>query len=269
MTINRLAIAGLAVAISAPAMAHISYSGRDFGSFTGLDTVGATKETNVTGNYGWADAADDDLGDSHRSRAFRFHLDGAASVTISAKGIERTGGLGGLLPGFSVYSGLAHIAVPPAEGDHDTAATSLAYLATLGGTQPKEGAWYSLGDWKIGSESFPDLSSFTFVGYAADGTVADFINPAVVGDGAADGSVKGTFLLGPGDYSFFVGGVNYAGQPAVGDTTRPPDFGLSVTLDVAPVPEPMTALLMTIGLGALGVARHRVANARSTPRLEA
>lgn len=248
--------AAIAFAASTPALAHVSYSGRDFGSFTGLAASSATLEANVTGNYGWADAADADLGDSHRSRAFRLHLDNAAWVTVSATGIARTGGLGGLLPAFSIYSGLAHIAVPPQEGDHDTAPTSLAYLATLGGVQPKEGAWNSIGDWKIGSESFPDLSSFTFMGYAADGSIAEFANASVIGDGVADGFVTGRFLLGPGDYSIFAGGALYAGQPAP-TAPRPPDFGMSVTFAVEPVPEPVTGLILATSLAALGAARRR------------
>ena len=128
-----VAAAVAATVLASPAIAHISYSGRDFGSFTGLIANSVTLGANVTGNYGWADATDGDLGDSHRSRAFRFHLDEAATVTISVTGLERTGGLGGLLPGFSLYSGLAHIAGAGQEGDHDTAPTSLAYLATLDG----------------------------------------------------------------------------------------------------------------------------------------
>src|SRR5262245_16206751 len=41
------------------AQAHVTYSGRDLGSYSGL-TNGTATITNqtVTGNYGWADAAD-------------------------------------------------------------------------------------------------------------------------------------------------------------------------------------------------------------------
>lgn len=258
MTIRTIALAGIAIAASVPALAHVSYGGRDFGSFTGLAASSLTLEANVTGNYGWADATDEDFGDSHRSRAFRFHLDGPATVSVTATGIARVGGLGGLLPGFSLYQGLAHIAGPGQEGDHDTAPISLAYLASLGGVQPKEGAWVSTGDWKIGSESFPDLSAFSLVGYAVDGTAANFgAAPGVVGDGVADGTVTRSFVLGAGDYSLFVGGALYAGQPAAGDATRPPDFGLAVNLAVAPVPEPATALLTGAALTMLAAGRRR------------
>src|ERR1700752_3873766 len=78
--------------------AHVTYSGRDFGSYSGLTnaTKTITNQT-VTGNYGWADAADGVLGDSHRGRAFRFHLDNAAFVnlTVSANPNATTHSLGG------------------------------------------------------------------------------------------------------------------------------------------------------------------------------
>jgi len=92
------------------AHAHLTYSGRDLGSYSGL-TNGTSTITNqaVTGNYGWADAADGILGDSHRARAFRFHLDNAALVTltVTANPTATTNSLAGLTPAFSVYAGLA------------------------------------------------------------------------------------------------------------------------------------------------------------------
>jgi hypothetical protein len=52
------------------AQAHITYSGRDLGSFTGLGAASATIANQaVTGNFGWADAADFNLGDSHKGKA--------------------------------------------------------------------------------------------------------------------------------------------------------------------------------------------------------
>jgi hypothetical protein len=88
------------------AQAHLTYSGRDFGSYSGL-TNGTATITNqaVTGNYGWADAADGILGDSHRGRAFRFHLDSAAyvSLTVAANPSATTNSIGGFTPAFSLY----------------------------------------------------------------------------------------------------------------------------------------------------------------------
>ena len=84
--------------------AHLTYGGRDFGSFSGLTNASMTiSNQTVTGNYGWAGAADGVLGDSHRGRAFRFHLDNAAFVnlTVSANPNATTNALGGLTPAFS------------------------------------------------------------------------------------------------------------------------------------------------------------------------
>ncbi|MGE3932186.1 MAG: hypothetical protein AB7F67_02980 [Rhodospirillaceae bacterium] len=261
------AILGIAMALGMPAHAHISYGGRDFGSYTGLapDTDTISNQA-ITSNYGWADATDADFGDSHRSRAFRFHLDNAAWVTITAAANPTATGtsVGGLLPGFSVYGGLAHVA--PAAADHDFSTQSQLYLASLGGFQPKEGSWVALGDWRIGSDesmSFADLSTFSFMGYAVDGTAANFgAAPGVVGDGIADGLVKGSFLLGPGDYSIFVGGADYAAQDPDNPSLLSP-YGLSLTLSVAPVREPAGFGVILVGLVAVGAMRNRVCRAQA------
>ena len=57
----------LAGMTSVPAMAHIGYSGRDFGTFNG--TVGETQTRSnnaATGNFGWIDGTDADWGDTQR-----------------------------------------------------------------------------------------------------------------------------------------------------------------------------------------------------------
>src|SRR5262245_33785629 len=95
------------------AQAHLTYTGRDFGAFSGL-TNGTKSITNqtCTGNFGWADAADGILGDSHKGRAFRFHLDNTAlvSLTVAANPAATTNSLGDLTPAFTIYSGLAAVA---------------------------------------------------------------------------------------------------------------------------------------------------------------
>lgn len=259
-------VAALATAAASTAFAHITYNGRDLGSFDGLSAAGSTLSNQaVSGSFGWADATDADFGDSHKARAFRFHLDNAAWVTleVSANAAATANSIGGLLPGFSLYQGLFHVA--PAAPDHDGAAISLAHLATLPGVA-KEGVWVALGDWKIGNDSgttFADLSSLAFRGYAVDGTQANFGtgNPLVGGDGVADGRVKGSFLLGAGDYSVVVGGADYAAQ----DLSNPDwakNYGMQVALGVTPVPEPQSALLLAGGLLWLGTLR-RLQQARS------
>ncbi len=151
------------------AEAHVSYSNRDFGAFSG-QTNGTRSITNqtVTGNYGWADAADGILGDTHRGRAFRFHLDNTTlvSLTVSA---NPTTNLQVLTPAFSIYSGLAGLSPynPPSQttnavsADHDGSAAGAAWrtwwvqqnlnpLAT--DPSPTDGSWNALGDWKIGGD---------------------------------------------------------------------------------------------------------------------
>lgn len=104
----------LALGAAAPAArAHLTYSGRDFGSFTGLaDATATISNQAITGNYGWADAADGVLGDSHKARAFRLHLDSPALVTISfeANPTATATSVGGLIPASPVYQGLAAVA---------------------------------------------------------------------------------------------------------------------------------------------------------------
>jgi hypothetical protein len=246
-----------ALLVAGSAQAHISYGGRDFGDFDGLAAASVTISNQaVGGNHGWADATDADLGDSHRARAFRFSLDNPADVTLSvvANPTATSTSVGGLLPGFSVYEGLAHLA--PAALDHDFSDASAAYLASLPGP-PKEGAWNALDDFTIGNDEGA-LSTFAFVGYGVDGDAANFgTTPGIVGDGAADGSISKTFRLDAGSYSIFLGGADYASQ--LGWSATQPPFGLAVTLSVAPVPEPGTALLLLGGLG--GLARMRGAAA--------
>jgi hypothetical protein len=208
--------AAVMLATSLTTHAHISYSGRDFGT---LDPAGTTTATingqAVSTRFGWADGADADWGDSHRTRNYRFKLNTASYVTITFTGVSGGTQPGTLLfPGFSVYGGLAHIA--PAALDHDFGQISQAWLATQFGAH--EACFNALGDWKIGSDtgtSFADLSSFTFYGYAVDGTSANYgTNPVIVGDGNADHTVTGTFYLPAGDYSIMVGGAEYNTQVA-------------------------------------------------------
>lgn len=80
----------------------------------------------------------------------------------------------------------------------------------------KEGVFNALEARKADNDegaTLGDLTTFTYMGYAVDGTAANVgTTPNTLGDNNLDGFVKGTFLLQPGAYSFFVGGANYAGQ---------------------------------------------------------
>ena len=65
--------------------------------------------------------------------------------------------------------------------------------------------------------------------------------------------MTGTFSLPAGDYSFFVGGVDYAsGVGAVAPYTT---YGIKATF--APVPEPATAALGLLGAIAILFRRRR------------
>ena len=243
------------------APAHVTYTNRDLGTFSpGNETRSATKSGTISSTFGWAYSTDGDLGDSHRNRAFRFTLLNPGQVAIS---VQRTGIDNILLPALSVYSGLTHLS--PEALAHDGSPLSLSYLATLGGTQPKQGAFNALGDWSIGNDDVynvtgdsdsgvavpASLRSLIYQGNAADGTSANFGSAAGInGDGLADGFVTGTFNRPAGDFTIMVGGAGYLTTPPAGPYTS---YTADVTLSV--IPEPSAALLGA--LGAVALLRRR------------
>jgi hypothetical protein len=253
------------------ALAHISYSNRNFGTLIiGTDVSNNTQT--ISSGFGWADATDADWGDSHRGRFFRFTLANPLtadqSVRITAERNLNTlvsGPNGTFLPGFSLFWGLAHTTSPLA---HDSSALSVQWLQQqfgsnsigLGGSG-KEGSVNALGDWSIGNsvstrliDVSDSLRNLTYIGHAVDGTSANFGNAAgIVGDGTADGFVTATFSgLVAGDYSLFVGGANYALQTTESATTT---YGANVTVGL--VPEPSTGFLLLGGGALLGLLRRR------------
>ena len=132
-----LAVA-LTLALPLAAEAHIGYGGRNFGSFDAAGCIVTIANQTVSGNYGWADGLDADFGDSHRLRAFRFSLTTTTTVTFSvaANAGATATSVGGLLPGFSVYQGLAHLA--PFGADHDGAGARRAVFANAGDLHHRE-----------------------------------------------------------------------------------------------------------------------------------
>lgn len=234
----------LAACTACPAQAHVSYTNRDLGSYGPAGGSMTISNQTVSGNFGWADGLDADFGDSHRLRAFRFTLTMPTTVNLTAEanpGATPTS-VGGLLPGFSVYAGLAHL--PPAQADYDDSAATLAYLESLPGV-PKEGAFRAMADWQMTNDAGDPFSVFHYQGSAFD---ADL-----------NGVASGSFALPAGDYSVFVGGVNYVAQ--IGAVAPYPAYGLKLTLDVAPaalpVPEPEAYVLLLAGLGVIALAARR------------
>ena len=243
------------------ASAHIGYDGRDFGSYSGFNTNKVITNQRVTSDYGWADATDADLGDSHKTRAFKFNLASSAWVTLSFQGLAYTAGATSYtalaLPAFSLFRGVA------AAATHDGSAISIAWRDATYGTNATEGSLNALGDWKIGNDSgttFADLSSFTYIGNAADGNSANYGTPAssltladgtvvpngtINGDGNANGVVTGSFYLTAGNYSVFVGGADYSG---VNTNTS---YGIQGTFTA--VPEPSTWGLLLVALVMVGL----------------
>jgi hypothetical protein len=256
-TFRALAAAAAFVTIlGSPAFAHITYSGRNFGTVT---TTGSSITTQtISSGFGWADATDDDWGDSHRGRFFRFNVASGTSVQITVqRNSSGTGTPGTFLPALSLFSGLAQMS--PYQLAHDSA--SLSVDSRPAGT---EGSFRALTDWSIGNDptyNTPNdpqsgilyaaqLANFTYVGHRADGTSANYGNAAgILGDGNANGFVTATFAnLAPGDYSLFVGGANYALQ--LTEISTYPTYGVDVTVQA--VPEPGAFVLAAIGIGAVG-----------------
>ncbi|MFL9709211.1 FxDxF family PEP-CTERM protein [Methylobacillus sp. Pita1] len=240
-------LAGLIASQSA--FAHVSYTGRDFGTFDGLSGESVTIANQTTRSFGWADAADADWGDSHQVKWFTFSLTSEALVTISASAFANATAtsLDGLLPGFSLYEGKAPGAA------HDGTAVTVAYRDALG--FETEGALNTFGDFEIGNDA-GEINKLTFIGYAVDGNSDNFGNlPGVVGDGVADGIVSSSFLLGSGTYTLIVGGADHASQND--PLSLAYNYGLSTTLSVAAVPEPSTYAMLALGLGVMGFAARR------------
>lgn len=255
-----LAIAACLVLSGPAATAHTSYGGtaRDLGPSVG-STPGVITGTaitpyfkaltnqTVTSDFGWAAGTDtDQLGNAHDIKAYRFTLGEASLVTINVAAAARGTGTQTFRPAFSLYTGLLHT---NGVSDYDTAPVTSTYLISLGGTQPKRGAFNALETWKMGNDA-GELSTLTYFGNAADGTSAVFGSaPGINGDGLADGNVQQTFWLAAGDYSLIIGGANISGSDLTGT------YGIDASLSV--IPEPASALLAAVSSCAFFQRRRR------------
>jgi hypothetical protein len=245
------------------ALAHISYSNRNFGTLIiGTDVSNNTQT--ISSGFGWADATDTDWGDSHRGRFFRFTLSEAGDVQITAqRNLLGTGTTGTLLPAFSLYSGLGQLS--PEQGGHDSAQYSIDNRQV-----ETEGSLRALGNWSIGNDPTynivgdptsgilyaPRLAYFTYIGNAADGTSTNYGSAAgIFGDGTADGYLTATFTgLAAGNYSLWVGGANYGLQSVETGPSTFPTYGVTVT--AALVPEPSIGFLLLGGATLLTLIRR-------------
>lgn len=246
---------------AASASAHTSYTNRNFGTLVNGSTSTIATQT-VTGNYGWADAADlaldfgnadakDNLylGDSHAARAFRLHLDSTLTLSFTASARAAGTGGAGLLPGLSVYQGLAAVSpytAPQTSADYDSSAASLAWRSSWAQAIDASythtatgGSWNALGDWAAGGDGDP-------VGVASALSFLRYVGSAY--DSDTNGVATLTLTLDAGDYSIFVGGSDIASK-GNGMT-----YGL--TMSVSAVPEPQAALLMLLGLPLLALRRR-------------
>lgn len=245
----------LAGITSLPAMAHVGYTGRNFGTFDGSHATSTIANQAVTGNYGWIDGTDSDYGDAHKTLAYRFTLTQPTNVMLSFESRVFTPPAGGnpvfgeLAPGFSLYQGLAHLA--PMKVDYDSSEISKANRPDYA-----EGSFRALNDWKIGNDPDsvndipPSLGFFKYVGSAYDGT-------GFGSDGVADGKISHTFMnLVAGDYSVFLGGSDYLAQ----DISNPnllSKYGVTGTLAAGVVPEPRAYAMLLAGLGLISAVIRR------------
>jgi hypothetical protein len=234
------------------ASAHISYTGRNLGTWSqsgGLWSVTANSGslsnnsvlislTNIASDFGWADATDSDYGDSHKGRWFSFTLTNPGTFSLAILGGGTNSGTQAgvypfdtsgpqFLPAYTIYRGLA------VSSAHDGSNASITWRA--GRSTGSEGALNTLGNFSIGND-VGEIGELAYVGHVADGTSSNYGSGiGIQGDGNADGSIAGTFALSAGTYSVFVGGANYNGV----DTGN---YGAGVTLGV--VPEPSTYALL-------------------------
>ena len=225
-----LAVTTAALLTINSALAHIGYTGRNLGTWNlssgnwsatgnsgnlsnGTVTINVT---NISSDFGWADATDSDWGDSHKGRWFSVTINTAGTFQISViGGGTNTGTNAGVypyvsgtrfLPGFTIFKNLALAST------HDGANISINWRQGL--THATEGSLNVLGNFSIGNDA-DQIGELVYVGHAVDGTSSNYgAGAGILGDGNADGSVSGTFTLEPGTYSVFVGGANYSGQNA-------------------------------------------------------
>ncbi|MFZ4388153.1 MAG: PEP-CTERM sorting domain-containing protein [Chthoniobacterales bacterium] len=273
-TLHKCIIAATMMVAASTASAHVNYSSaRDFGTFSGTDYTKIITGQTLKGNYGWASGTDATGADSHKTRYFVFTLNQDAWVNLNVQGasVTTTTTFSALSnPGFSLYKGWL-----TAADSHDFSDDSFAINnarwgfntgADAGKKEPSAGAdhwagsFSALSDWSIANDT-AQVSTFTYIGNAADGTTANYAAhggsaSGINWDGNANGDVSATFHLTAGQYAVFIGGAQYFGALNAGaDPTT--TYGIQATLSVMAIPEPSTYALLSLGAMVLTAAYRR------------
>lgn len=148
------------------ASAHLNVTGRIF-NYSGTGLIGnpidggsfSNNTQTISSGFGWADATDDNWGDSHRTRIFKFTLASTQSVTISvARNTNGSGPNGTFLPALTVFQTAAF-----APETHDTSTATTNYLTSTYGVSAVGESFVNTNGsagWEVG-DPFVDTNSNT------------------------------------------------------------------------------------------------------------
>lgn len=234
-----LTMMGLASAVLAPSQvaAHLTYT--DITSVTPTVSGGIRIHSIsglLTGNAGWASAADANLGDSHLGEWVRFTLSERSPVKIEVLRNPATqhidiGGnsflfqAGDLTPSFSIYSGV----LP--DMAYDTA-------VALPVPDGNDGRWNALGDTTMANED----GTISTIGYLGHAGAIDSLASSVAWSGVLDSGV----------YTVAIGG-SCGSDECLDDTIN---RGYFMNLTVVPVPGAAWLMLSAL-VGFAGLARRK------------
>ncbi len=274
-----LAAAGL-LSIAGPAAAHVDYF--DFGANLFVDANGASFDQEMFNDAGWHAGTLATLGDSHDLAVgvfFKFHLAGAARVTITFSDTDNSGLLN---PAFSLYAGLlpgeshddtridalnpSHLVATPfphvvkdaALADDGVALDADGDVSPLRDTANAsfDGQFNALGDWSMANAD-ADVHCLTQPGGACNATalaeaaaagewsVIRYLTHVAPQGGNAVALVD--HLLAAGDYTIAAGGGMAAGASNVVLGT--------LTFKASPVPAP--GMVWMFGATLVGLAARR------------
>jgi len=245
-----LTLATISLTALAPiqeASAHVSYldlinpAFKTTNAQSSIYTVNSAGE--FLGNFGWADAADGDWGDSHHGGWAKFDItnaDGAfidLSVFTDGKivihpefGVLKTNDL---TPAFSIYSGV----VP-----------DLAFEEFSNVPADKGGAWNALGNTFMGNDE-GDSGTITYLTHVRQDQ-----------NNLQNTIALSNYWLAQGTYSVVLGGDSALAAANPDDDIIPRGYGIKLTVtDVAAVPVPGAIWLMMGGLmGLLGLQKRKM-----------